>query len=115
MKNKIENTPEIEKKEFNVAGKFLENMEAKRKLGEPDSGLLRYYSNDVTTELDACLQGQAGAIAFKRMSRNDSIIGGILKSYENPIQSAKWSIQEISNPTPREEEVLKILNEWFLA
>ena len=113
MKNKIENTPKIEKKEFNVSGKFLENMEAKRKLGEPDSGLLRYYSNDVTTELDACLQGQAGAIAFKRMSRNDSIIGGILKSYENPIQSAKWSIQEISNPTPREEEVLKILNEWF--
>ena len=113
MKNKIENTPKIEKKEFNVSGKFLENMEAKRKLGDPDSGLLRYYSNDVTTELDACLQGQAGAIAFKRMSRNDSIIGGILKSYENPIQSAKWSIQEISNPTPREEEVLKILNEWF--
>jgi len=113
MKNKIENTPKIEKKEFNVAGKFLENMEAKRKLGDPDSGLLRYYSNDVTTELDACLQGQAGAIAFKRMSRNDSIIGGILKSYENPIQSAKWSIQEISNPTPQEEEVLKILNEWF--
>jgi hypothetical protein len=113
MKNKVETTPRAAEKEFNVAGKFLENMEARKKIGEPDSGLLKYFSNDVTTELDACLQGQAGAIAFKRMSRNDSIVGGILKSYENPIQSAKWTIAEICNPTPREEEVLKVLNEWF--
>jgi len=113
MKNKPIESNATAQKEFNVAGKFLENMEAKRKLGAPDSGLLRYYSNDVTTELDSCLQGQAGAIAFKRMSRNDSIVGGILRSYENPIQSAKWSIDEIVDATPRELEVSEILNDWF--
>lgn len=113
MKNKPIESNNAAQKEFNVAGKFLENMEAKRKLGAPDSGLLRYYSNDVTTELDSCLQGQAGAIAFKRMSRNDSIVGGILRSYENPIQSAKWSIDEIVDATPRELEVSEILNDWF--
>jgi hypothetical protein len=101
------------KKEFNITQKFLANKESKRKLGQSDSGLIRYYSNDVTAELDTCLQGQAGAIAFRRMSMSDSIVGGILRSYENPIQSAKWSIDEISDVTPKELEVIKVLNEWF--
>jgi len=100
-------------KEFNVTKKFLENKARTHKLDQSDSGLTRYYSNDVTVELDSCLQGQAGSIAFKRMSRNDSIVGGILKSYENPIQSAKWSIDEISDATPKELEVIETLNEWF--
>lgn len=112
-KEAAKETPIGAQKEFNFAGKFLENMAAKRKLGEPDSGLLRYFTNDVTAEIDSCLQGQAGAIAFKKMSRNDSIVGGILRNYENPIQSAKWSLAEIVDATPREIEVAETLNEWF--
>lgn len=102
-----------QKKEFNTTQKFLEKLESKRKLGDPDSGLTKYFSNDVTAEIDACLQGKAGSIAFKTMSRNDSIIGGILRSYENPIQSAKWSIEEIPEATPKEAEIVEVLNEWF--
>ena len=101
------------KKEVNVTKQFRDTKEAKRIINQTDSGLARYYSNDVTNEIDSCLQGQAGAIAFKRMSRNDSIVGGILKSYENPIQSANWSIEEISDATPRELEVSEMLNKWF--
>ena len=105
--------PTKSKKEFSVAKKFLENLESRKKLGDPDSGLARYFTNDVSAELDTCLRGQAGSKAFMRMSRNDSIIGGILRSYENPIQSAKWSIQDIQDATPREIEVVDALNEWF--
>ena len=101
------------KKELNISKKFLENLDKKKKIGDPDSGLRRYLTDDVTAELDVCLQGQLGSIAFKNMSRDDSIIGGILRSYENPIQSAKWSIQEIPDATPKELEIVDTLNEWF--
>lgn len=101
------------KKELNVSKRFLERKGATKKMSDPDSGLQRYFTDDVTAELDSCLQGQKGSIAFKNMSRNDSIVGGILRSYENPIQSAKWSIQEIEDATPKELEVVDTLNEWF--
>ncbi len=100
--------------EFNVTQKFLQRRNSKKKIDSSDSGLKRFLTNDVTSELDACLQGQIGSIAFKRMSRNDSIVGGILRNYENPIQSAKWSIEEIPNATPKELEIVNILNEWFI-
>lgn len=101
------------KKEFNVAGKFLEQRESKKNIGDSDSGLLRHFTNDVTAEFDTCLQGQKGSRAFKRMARSDSIVGGILRSYENPIKSTNWSIEEITDATPRELEVTEILNNWF--
>jgi len=47
------------------------------------------------------------------MARNDSVVGGILRSYENPIQSANWSIEEILDATEQELEVIKVLNQWF--
>ena len=99
--------------EFNIAKKFLQQKEARKNINDSDSGLERYFTYDVTTELDSCLQGQKGSFAFKRMSRDDSIIGGILKSYENPIQSARWSIEEIKDATPQETQIIDILNDWF--
>lgn len=101
------------KKEFNISGKFLEKKESEKKIESSDSGLTRHFTNDVTAEFDSCLQGQKGSRAFKIMARSDSIVGGILRSYENPIKSAQWAIEEIPNATPRELEVTEILNSWF--
>ncbi len=84
-----------------------------RGLGFADSGLSRYYTDDVSAELNSCLQGQAGSIAFKKMSREDSIIGGILRSYENPIMSAGWRIGEVQDGSEVELEIVKVLETWF--
>ena len=111
-KEKKEEAKEVSKN-FNVAGKFLERRGKKANTSQSDSGLIRHFTNDVTAELDVCLQGQRGSTAFKRMSRNDSIVGGILRNYENPIQSAKWAIDEIKDGTPKEIEITEILNSWF--
>lgn len=95
---------------FSVSGQFLER---KIDLNKADSGLTRHFTNDVTSEPDVCLQGQRGSRAFNLMRKKDSIVGGIILSYQNPIQSANWSIEEIKDATPKETEITKILNEWF--
>jgi len=100
-------------KDLNVTQKFLDKKAKTKTINDPDSGLERYYTNDVTSELDSCLQGQKGSKAFKRMSRDDSMVGGLLKAYQNPIQSANWSIEEIPDATPKEQEIVDVLNQWF--
>lgn len=93
-----------------IAGAFKQK---KVNLSKADSGLTRHFTHDVTSEPEVCLQGQQGSIAFNLMRKNDSVVGGIISSYKNPIQSNNWSIEELPEATPKEIEVTEILNEWF--
>lgn len=99
----------------NVVRSFNNNKKNRSISKKPlsDSGIKRFLDQDISTETLTELKGWTGSCNFKKMSKNDGIVGGIINAYINPITSATWTIKEIENATSEEEEIREVLNAWF--
>jgi len=100
----------VDKKNSSPFSSFNKKISKKAK---SNSGQKQYLYNDVTSEYDTDLMGRTGSCNLKKMSKSDTVIGGMISSYKNPILSANWTIEEIPDATSEELEIIDILNSWF--
>lgn len=77
------------------------------------SGNIEMGDYDLKTDFDCELIGIRGSKNLHKMSKSDGIIGGIIKSFKNPLLSAKWCIKEIPDATPEEERAKDVLSDFL--
>lgn len=67
-------------------------------------------SQERTVEHSYELQGRAGSVIYRRMSKGDAIIGMILRVHKNPIRSASWGVELPDDATDDEKLAIELLN-----
>ena len=106
---------EITKKDKNPAdNENIDNFYDSIFYDEPlKAGNREYRDDDVRSDCNSDLVGHRGSLNYDKMTKNDPIVGSIIRSFENPILSCSWGLEKLEDPSDKEEQAYDLIHNYL--